>query len=108
MSHYRWNIMPPAPEQHLAATTSLSPLIAQLLYNRGLTEPAQLEAFLSGDKRLAGDPSQLPDIEPALSRIYRALLSGETIAIYGDFDADGITGTAILVHGISSLGGNFS
>ena len=105
MNRYRWNLLPPAPGKHLAATSGLSPLIAQLLYNRGLTEPARLEAFLSGDKRLAGDPSQLPDIEPAIARIYRALLSGETIAVYGDFDADGITGTAILVQGLTSLGG---
>jgi single-stranded-DNA-specific exonuclease len=104
LNRYRWNILPPAPEEHLC-TSSLSPLIAQLLYNRGISQPAQLEAFLSGDKRLAGDPTRLPDIEPAIARIYRALLSGETIAIYGDFDADGITGTAILVHGLSSLGG---
>jgi single-stranded-DNA-specific exonuclease len=41
----------------------------------------------------------------AVARIYRALLSGENIAIYGDFDADGITGTALLVQGLSSLGG---
>ncbi len=105
MNRYRWNILPPAPEEHLAATSGLSPLIAQLLYNRGITEPSQLEPFLSGDKRLAGDPSHLPDIEPAVARIYRALLSGESIAIYGDFDADGITGTAILVRGLTSLGG---
>ncbi|HUT97390.1 MAG TPA: single-stranded-DNA-specific exonuclease RecJ [Dehalococcoidales bacterium] len=105
MNRYRWNLLPPAPGKHLAATSGLSPLITQLLYNRGLTEPARLEAFLSGDKRLAGDPSQLPDIEPAIARIYRALLSGETIAVYGDFDADGITGTAILVQGLTSLGG---
>jgi single-stranded-DNA-specific exonuclease len=105
LNRYRWNILPPAPEEHLAATSGLSPLIAQLLYNRGISQPSQLEAFLSGDKRLAGDPSRLPDIEPAVGRIYRALLSGETIAIYGDFDADGITGTAILVRGLSKLGG---
>ncbi len=105
MNRYRWNILPPAPEEHLAATSGLSPLIAQLLYNRGITEPSQLEPFLSGDRRLAGDPSHLPDIEPAVARIYRALLSGESIAIYGDFDADGITGTAILVRGLTSLGG---
>ncbi len=105
MNHYRWNLLPTAPDERLAATGGFSPLIAQLLYNRGLTEPSQLEPFLSGDKRLAGDPSQLPDIEPAVARIYRALLSGENIAIYGDFDADGITGTAILVQGLSSLGG---
>jgi len=105
LNRYRWNILPPAPEEHLAATSGLSPLIAQLLYNRGISEPAQLEAFISGDKRLAGDPTRLPDIEPAIARIYRALLSGETMAIYGDFDADGITGTAILVHGLTRLGG---
>jgi single-stranded-DNA-specific exonuclease len=104
LNRYRWNILPPAPEERLR-TSGLSPLIAQLLYNRGISQPAQLEAFLSGDKRLAGDPSHLPDIEPAVGRIYRALLSGETIAIYGDFDADGITGTAILVRGLSKLGG---
>jgi single-stranded-DNA-specific exonuclease len=104
LNRYRWNILPPAPEEQLS-TSGLSPLIAQLLYNRGISPPAQLEAFLSGDKRLAGDPSRLPDIEPAVARIYRALLSGETMAIYGDFDADGITGTAILVQGLSKLGG---
>jgi len=105
LNRYRWNILPPAPENQLAATSGFSPLIAQLLYNRGISQPSQLEPFLSGDKRLAGDPAQLPDIEPAVARIYRALLSGENIAIYGDFDADGITGTAILVKGLERLGG---
>jgi single-stranded-DNA-specific exonuclease len=105
LSHYRWNILPPAPAEQLVVTSGLSPLIAQLLYNRGISQPGQLEPFLSGDRRLAGDPSQLPDIEPALARIYRALLSGETMAVYGDFDADGITGTAILVKGLERLGG---
>jgi single-stranded-DNA-specific exonuclease len=104
LNRYRWNLLPPAPDERLSATSGLPPLIAQLLYNRGLTEPSQLEPFLSGDKRLCGDPSRLPDIGPAVARIYRALLSGETIAVYGDFDADGITGTAIVVKGLESLG----
>jgi single-stranded-DNA-specific exonuclease len=104
LNRYRWNLLPPAPDERLS-TSGLSPLIVQLLYNRGISQPAQLEAYLSGDRRLCGDPTQLPDIEPAVGRIYRALLSGETIAVYGDFDADGITGTAILVKGLESLGG---
>jgi len=79
--------------------------LAQLLYNRGVREPSQLEPFLNADKRLAGDPSLLPDMSLAVGRVYRALLSGENIAIYGDFDADGITGTALLVKGLASLGG---
>jgi single-stranded-DNA-specific exonuclease len=103
LNHHRWNLLPTAPDERLAAG-GFPPLISQLLYNRGITEPAQLEVFLSGDKRLCDDPSQLPDIEPAIARIYRAMLSGETIAVYGDFDADGITGTAILVQGLTRLG----
>ena len=104
MNHCRWNLLPPAPDKILD-NCGFAPLIAQLLYSRGLTEPSQLEPFVSGDKRLSGDPSQLPDIQPASARIYQALLSGENIAIYGDFDADGITGTALLVQGLSALGG---
>ena len=105
MSHYRWNLLPPVPDKNLVASAGLSPLIAQLLYNRGLTEPSQLEPFITADRRLSGDPSLLPDIQPAVARVYQALLSGENIAVYGDFDADGITGTALLVQGLSRLGG---
>jgi single-stranded-DNA-specific exonuclease len=47
----------------------------------------------------------MPDIHQAVSRTYQALLSGEQIAVYGDFDADGITATALLVQGLSALGG---
>jgi len=105
LNHYRWNLLPPAPDKCLANISGLSPLVAQLLYNRGITEPSQLESFLTADKRLSGDPSQLPDMHLAVARVYRALLSGENIAVYGDFDADGITGTALLVQGLSALGG---
>ncbi len=105
MNHYRWNLLPPAPDQYLANIPGFPPLIAQLLYNRGVTEPSQLEPFITADKRLSGDPLLLPDMHRAVARIYQALLSGENIAVYGDFDADGITGTALLVQGLSTLGG---
>ena len=105
MNHSHWNLLPPAPAQYLADTSGFLPLIAQLLYNRGLTEPSQLESFIAADKCLSGNPLLLPDMHWAVARIYRALLSGENIAIYGDFDVDGITGTAILVQALSSLGG---
>ena len=105
MRHCRWNVLPPAPNQYLTDTTDLSPLVVQLLYNRGLTQPSQVDSFLTADRRLSGNPWLLPDMHPAVARTYRALLSGESIAIYGDFDADGITGTALLVQGLSSIGG---
>jgi single-stranded-DNA-specific exonuclease len=78
------------------------------MYNRGLTDLAQIESFTSADSRLSGDPQLLPDIHQATNRIYQGLLSGEKIAVYGDFDVDGITGTAILVQGLKALGGNIT
>lgn len=89
----------------MAAASGFPPLIVQLLYNRGVTELSQLPSFLAADKRLSADPFRLPDMERAVARIYQALLSGENIAIYGDYDVDGITGTALLVQGLSALGG---
>jgi len=81
------------------------PLIAQLFYNRDITEPAQAQAFFVADEQLQGAPLLLPDMAKAVARIYRALLSGENIAIYGDFDADGVCATALLSEGIALLGG---
>ena len=104
MRRCRWHILPPAPHELSDSMPGLSPLVVQLLYNRGITEPSHLQSFLAADNRLSGDPWLLPDMHQAVARIYRALLSGENIAIYGDFDVDGITGTALLVEGLSNLG----
>jgi len=78
--------------------------MAQLAFNRGLADLSQLEPFLAADERLTADPFLLPDMQQAVGRVYRALLSGENIAVYGDFDADGITATALLVQGLGFLG----
>jgi single-stranded-DNA-specific exonuclease len=101
----RWNLLPPIPDQLLSRVPGLSPLMAQLAFNRGLADPSQLEPFLAADERLSADPFLLPDMHQAVSRVYRALLSGENIAVYGDFDADGITATALLVQGLGFLKG---
>jgi single-stranded-DNA-specific exonuclease len=92
--------LPTVPRGHLLGKCGLSPLMTQILFNRGLTDAAQVEPFLRVDKRLSSDPFLLPDMEIAVTRIYRAVLGGEKIAIYGDFDADGITSTAVLVQGL--------
>jgi len=105
LNHSRWNLLPPAPVEYLAKTSGFPTLIARLLYNRGLTEPSQFKSFIAADECLSGNPLLLPDMHRAVARIYQALLSGENIAIYGDFDVDGITGTALLVQALSSLGG---
>lgn len=105
MSRYRWNLLPPIPHQYLVSNSGIPPLIVQLMFNRGVKETAQLASFLAGDISLSSSPLLLPDMQQAIARIYQALLSGEPIAIYGDYDADGITATALLVQGLSALGG---
>jgi single-stranded-DNA-specific exonuclease len=90
------------PEEYLSASGQ-PPLIAQLLYNRG-AKPEDIAAFLSVDRGLEGNPFLLPDISQAVSRIYKAVLAREKIAVYGDFDVDGVTAIVILVEGLSRLG----
>ncbi|MDD4859105.1 MAG: single-stranded-DNA-specific exonuclease RecJ [Dehalococcoidales bacterium] len=104
MNHSRWNLLPPAPDNFIS-TAEFPRLMLEILYHRGITEPAQIKPFLAGDRRLVTDPFRLPDMQQAVARVYRALLSGETIAVYGDFDADGVTATALLVQGLTALGG---
>jgi single-stranded-DNA-specific exonuclease len=103
LSRTHWKLSTPDPLP--IDIPGVHPLLAQLLCNRGISEPSQVELFLSADKRLEADPFLLPDIHQAVSRTYQALLTGEEIAVYGDFDADGITATALLVQGLSALGG---
>jgi single-stranded-DNA-specific exonuclease len=102
LSHSRWNLLPSIPDENVGGN-NIPLLIRQLLYNRGITQPSDIETFLAADERLRGDPNILPGIHEAVTRLYRALLSREKIAIYGDFDADGITATALLVQGLSML-----
>jgi single-stranded-DNA-specific exonuclease len=98
----RWKILPPVPDEYLSAS-DLSPLVAQLLYNRGV-KLEDIGPFLSADRRLQGNPFLLPDIAQAISRVYKAVLAQEKIAVYGDFDVDGVTAIVILVEGLSRLG----
>jgi len=104
LSRSRWNLLPQLPERH-ALKDTYAPLVAQLLFNRGLDQITKAESFFSTDKRLCGDPWLMPDIDKAVSRIQKAILRGEKIAIYGDFDVDGISATAVLAKGLENLGG---
>jgi len=98
----RWKILPPVPDEYLNSS-GLPHLIAQLLYNRGV-KPESIDPFLSADHRLEGNPFLLPDVSQAVSRVYEAVLARERIAVYGDFDVDGVTAIVILVEGLSRLG----
>ena len=100
----RWRVLPPVPDEYLDAC-ALPRLLAQLLHNRGV-KPDEIEPFLAADYRLEGDPFLLPDISEAVNRVYRAVLRREKIAVYGDFDVDGVTAVVILARGLEKLGGD--
>jgi single-stranded-DNA-specific exonuclease len=76
-----------------------------LLWHRGLRTAAEAQRFMEGPPA-EYDPMLLPDIEVALSRLEEAVRSGERIAVYGDFDVDGVTASVLLVEGLSALGGD--
>jgi single-stranded-DNA-specific exonuclease len=99
----RWRLRGRFPEGELAAAP-YPPLIRHLLWHRGVRTPAEAEAFLDGGS-FDYDPLLLPDAEVALARLERAVRGAETIAVYGDFDVDGVTASAILIEGLRGLGG---
>lgn len=109
MTGRRWTITPePAPEalSRLAgAAPGVGPLGARLLYNRGLRETEEARAFLNPDLSQLGDPFALPDMERAVDRVFSAIGNREKIAVYGDFDVDGLSATALLLHALRDLGG---
>ncbi|MEM7344619.1 MAG: single-stranded-DNA-specific exonuclease RecJ [Chloroflexota bacterium] len=82
------------------------PLLAQLLVQRGLTTPEQARAFLNPDNYNPTPPTALPDMDKAVTRLNQAIDSQETICVWGDFDADGQTSTALLVFMLQDLGAN--
>ena len=91
-------------EQRLVSELYLHPLTARLLCNRGLSDPAAASAFLVPALSQLLDPFGLPDMERAAHRIKDAIHSKETIFIYGDYDVDGVTSTALYVRALAALG----
>ena len=101
LNNKRWHILPPPPAG-LAASLGVTPLQARILHNRGVTELSHLEEFFSEGR--FHDPFLLPDMGKAVARVRTALESGEVVGVFGDFDADGVTGTALLTQSLRDLG----
>ncbi|PZO44237.1 MAG: single-stranded-DNA-specific exonuclease RecJ [Pseudanabaena frigida] len=76
---------------------------AQLLYQRGIFEPKQVAAFLDTEAYRPTSAFAFPEMQQAIARIQQAYAQGETIAIWGDFDADGITATSVLWEGLGQF-----
>jgi len=88
----------------VAAAVAGHPLVAATLARRGVTTPAAAVAFLDPDAYLPTPPDALPGMARAVNRLWRAIRGGEPIGVWGDFDVDGQTATALLVGTLADLG----
>jgi single-stranded-DNA-specific exonuclease len=86
------------------ALRDFSPFMRQLLYNRGLFDPAAAAGFVAGTTHFPTDPFLLKDMAAAVARVHAAVMNGEHIAVYGDYDADGVTATALMAEFLMKLG----
>jgi single-stranded-DNA-specific exonuclease len=90
--------------EYLARKSSISTVLAQILVNRGIKDTESIKHFLSPSLDILHDPFLMPDMEKAVERIHNALHKNETVLVYGDYDADGLTSTALLVSVLGILG----
>ena len=87
----------------LAAQQKENALLAGILAARGITDPAEALTLLAGEEELS-DPALLTDMDAACQRIWQAIDNGETIAVFGDYDVDGVTATALLYQHLKGMG----
>ncbi|MEY4386276.1 MAG: single-stranded-DNA-specific exonuclease RecJ [Verrucomicrobiota bacterium] len=103
---YRWNIAPAQPLlcDKLADELGVTTLLAQCLLNRGISEPTPIRHFLDPKLRRLADPFLLPNMAKAVDRLLRAHELGERLVIFGDYDVDGVTSTALLCEFLGRMG----
>ena len=101
----RWQFQPhdPSQVQHLHRAAGIAPVVAQLLVSRGITDPQLAGQFLEAKLSDLRDPELLPGMEAAAARVHQALVEKHPIMIYGDYDADGMTATSLLLRGLRAL-----
>ena len=87
----------------LSAQQKENALLAGILTARGITDPAEALTLLAGEEDLS-DPFLLTDMQKACERIWQAIDNGETIVVFGDYDVDGVTATALLYQHLKGMG----
>lgn len=106
MRYKQWKIAHPSPEGRAQLERAGIPsLLACVLSARGVTEPEQAWKLLTPGEEPLLDPMLLKDMDRAVLRVGRALKTGELMAVYGDYDVDGITSTCLLTDCLTRLGG---
>src|SRR6266550_2454503 len=103
---FRWSVAPEQPliARRLVDELKLSPLLAQCLVNRNQTDCSRAAGFLEPRLKQLNDPFLLPDMAAAVERLFRARDQAEPVVIFGDYDVDGVTSTALLTEVLTGLG----
>ena len=103
---FRWSLTPSQPllARQLANGLNIPALLAQCLLNRGLSEPASISGFLEPRLKHLADPFLLPNMTLAVERLFRARERNESLVVFGDYDVDGVTSTALLLEVLGALG----
>lgn len=99
----RWRIAPRIPDEIDQQLIEFPPLVRQLLFNRGIQNPNQAWTYLAGTTEPV-DPFLLINMQTAVDRIFTAIDHCEPIAVYGDYDVDGVTATALLTEVLRTYG----
>jgi single-stranded-DNA-specific exonuclease len=109
LPNQRWQICSPQAQQaeRLAAEIGLSPLLAQVLINRGMETLTEVQGFVEPESLVLPQPmDEFPDLAVSVRLLREAISQGQKIAICGDYDADGMTSTALLLRALRALGAN--
>ncbi len=101
-----WNVAAPIPPEIDQELVDYPPLLRQLLYNRGVRDSETALAFLSASALEATDPFLIRDMTQAVELLHTAIANSLPIAIYGDYDVDGVTSSALLFELLQKLGAN--
>ncbi|MDU0462755.1 single-stranded-DNA-specific exonuclease RecJ [Staphylococcus ureilyticus] len=104
-SKYNWDVKLPEVEisDHISADLKLTPIVKKVLESKGITDETDIRNLLEG-VQMTHDPWKMSDMEKAIERINVAIDQNQKILVYGDYDADGVTSTTILVTTLKELG----
>jgi single-stranded-DNA-specific exonuclease len=101
----RWLISPQITQRAKEDLAAYSPIMRQILFNRGYTNEETAQSYLNAKANFDPSPFQMIGVAATVERLHSALEKKEQIVIYGDYDVDGVTATALLVQAIRALGG---
>ncbi|MBI2037726.1 MAG: single-stranded-DNA-specific exonuclease RecJ [Candidatus Magasanikbacteria bacterium] len=105
MSVKKWNVLPPPPEEFINAHPELPNTITRLLWNRNLRDQKKIDEFLNPDySQDIHDPFLFQDMERATDIIFKSIKNQENIVVHGDYDADGVCASAIIINCLKKLG----